>query len=258
LSRFSVAAAKAALEAGALLHSRFGRRQKISFKGRVDLVTEMDHRSQELIIRRLGDEFPGHDFLSEELPPVQTGSRYRWIIDPLDGTTNYAHGFPIYCVSIALAIDDRIAVGAVHCPALREHFTAVRGRGACLNGRRIRVSKVDRLDRALLATGFPYDVRTSRVNNIRNFERFAKTAQAVRRAGAAALDLCYVGAGRFDGFWELKLKTWDMAAGMLVVTESGGTVTDFRGGPVDMARPTVLASNGLIHEQMQAVLARCV
>ncbi len=251
---FLKVAKQIAVEAGDLLQSRFGRKQKIRHKGTIDIVTEMDLRSQALILRRLRDEFPEHDMVSEEGALTAGRSEFRWIIDPLDGTTNYAHGFPVYCVSIALAFQDAVIIGAVYCPTRQELFTGKLGGGAFLNGRKIRVSSVDCLDRALLATGFPYDIRTSPDNNLAHFERFARRAQAVRRAGAAALDLCYVGAGRFDGFWEIKLKCWDVAAGMLIVTEAGGVATNFSGGPIDLAHPRVLASNGHIHKEMIKIL----
>lgn len=254
LIRFRRSAERAAVTAGRLLHSRFGRRQKIHHKGKINIVTEMDHRSQDCVIRLLKSEYPEHDILSEEMPPAPRRSRYLWVIDPLDGTTNYAHGFPMYSVSIALMIDDEPVAGAVYCPSLNELFSATKVGGARLNGRKIGVSRVSELDHALLATGFPYDVRTSRDNNIAHFTNFARRAQAIRRAGSAALDLCYVASGRFDGFWEIKLRTWDVAAGLLVVGEAGGVATNFAGGRIDFANPTVLASNGLIHRAMIRVL----
>lgn len=250
--RVAVAAATAA---GDLLQSRFGRKQTVRHKGMIDIVTDMDHRSQDLILGILKKEFQEHDILSEEMPPARRQSKYLWVIDPLDGTTNYAHGFPMYCVSIGLMEDDRLILGVVYCPTLKELFTAARGEGARLNGRRIKVSRISSLDQALLATGFPYDIRTSRDNNLAYFRQFARSAQAVRRAGSAALDLSYVAAGRFDGFWEIKLKTWDIAAGILMVMEAGGHVTDFSGGKVDFAHPRVLATNGRLHESMLKLLA---
>ncbi|MBI2838509.1 MAG: inositol monophosphatase [Acidobacteria bacterium] len=250
--RVAVAAATAA---GDLLQSRFGRKQTVRHKGTIDIVTDMDHRSQDLILGIMKEEFPEHDTLSEEMPPAKRQSKYLWVIDPLDGTTNYAHGFPMYCVSIGLMRDDRPILGVVYCPTMKELFTAVRGEGARLNGSRIRVSRISSLDQALLATGFPYDIRTSRDNNLAYFRQFARSAQAVRRAGSAALDLSYVAAGRFDGFWEIKLKRWDIAAGILMVKEAGGHVTDFSGGEVDFEYPRVLASNGRLHQSMLKVLA---
>ncbi|MEW6365220.1 MAG: inositol monophosphatase family protein [Acidobacteriota bacterium] len=249
-------AAETAIRAGELLHERFGRKQEVRYKGIVDLVTEMDHRSQKFILKHLRNHFPGHHFLSEEMTAAPVASDCLWIIDPLDGTTNYAHGFPIYSVSIALMMEGQIVIGAVYCPTLGELYTAQRGEGARLNSRRLRVSTVSKLDRALLATGFPYDIRTTRDNNIAYFTRFIRAAQAVRRAGSAALDLCCLAAGRFDGFWEIKLKSWDVAAALLVVTEAGGVLTDFAGKPVDPLRPDrVVASNGRIHRAMLNILA---
>lgn len=252
--RYLSTAQKAAVEAGELLQSRFGRPQRIRYKGAIDLVTDMDHRSQDKILGILTREFPEHGVLSEEMPPMETSSDYVWVVDPLDGTTNYAHGFPMYCVSIALLKNGKPLVGVVFCPTLREIFTVCAGAGARLNGRPIAVSRVSRVDQALLATGFPYDIRTSGDNNLAYFARFARSAQAVRRAGAAALDLCYVAAGKFDGFWEIKLKCWDVAAGALMVSEAGGRVTDFDGKRLDLFKPRVVASNGRIHREMLRII----
>jgi myo-inositol-1(or 4)-monophosphatase len=174
----------------------------------------------------------------------------------LDGTTNYAHGFPIYCVSIALARRGEVILGVIYDPARQELFSAVKGKGARLNGNKIHVSSTGRLSQSLLATGFPYDIRVSSVNNFDHFQNFALCAQAVRRAGSAALDLCYVAAGRFDGFWEMKLGPWDMAAGSLLVKEAGGKSTDFSGRPLQLEGKQVLASNGKIHRSMIQILKK--
>jgi len=247
-------AEKAARAAGDLLIAHRDEEHRIGFKGAVDLVTEMDERSQALIHSILSTRFPDHGFLAEEGLDSQDGSEYRWIFDPLDGTTNFAHGFPIFAVSIALQERGRTILGVVFDPPRDEMFTAVKGQGAHLNGRHISVSGVRDLGRSLLATGFPYDVRESAQNNLDHFADFAVRAQALRRCGSAALDLCYVACGRFDGFWELKLAPWDVAAGILLVREAGGRVTDFRGGDQDIFGPEVLASNGLVHEDMIRVL----
>lgn len=248
------AAVTAAKEAGALLKKHLGDAGRVEFKGAVDIVTEMDRRAESLIKDRLGAAFPDYATLAEESDATETGSERRWIIDPLDGTTNYAHGFPFFCVSIALEDSGGVVLGVVYDPMLDEIFTAEKGGGAYLNGRPISVSSTERLDRSLLATGFPYDIRTSSSNNLDNFSKFSLRAQAVRRAGSAALDLCYVACGRFDGFWELKLHPWDTAAGALIVTEAGGTVTDFSGNSFSIYGDECLATNGVVHGEMIEVL----
>ncbi len=248
-------ARQAAREAGVLLRSGLDEPQEVSFKGVVDLVTNSDRRAQDLIFSRLSGVFPDHGFLAEEGLNRRENSEFRWVIDPLDGTTNYAHRFPIFTVSIALEHRGRIVLGVVLDPMRGETFEAMRGQGARLNGQPISVSAVADLDRSLLATGFPYDIRESPVNNIVHFNHFLTRAQAVRRCGSAALDLCYVACGRFDGFWELKLKPWDQAAGALIVEEAGGRVTDFAGGAFHISGQECLASNGLVHEAMVQVLA---
>jgi myo-inositol-1(or 4)-monophosphatase len=180
----------------------------------------------------------------------------RWIIDPLDGTTNYAHGYPVFCVSIALENEGVIVLGVIYDPLREDMFVAERGKGAYLNGKKLKVSPTATLSRSLLATGFPYDIRMSKDNNLNYFNLMAVEAQAIRRAGAAALDIAYLACGRFDGFWELKLMPWDMAAGCLMVEESGGVISDMFGGKWDISSPNVLVSNGLIHEQMISVFKR--
>ncbi|PIV01106.1 MAG: inositol monophosphatase [Syntrophobacterales bacterium CG_4_8_14_3_um_filter_58_8] len=244
-----------AREAGALLLERLHDRHTVQYKGEINLVTEADRLSEALIVERIRREFPGHDILTEESPETANGSGFRWIIDPLDGTTNYAHGYPVFSVSIALEVKGVIRLGAVYNPMLDELFTADKGAGAFLNGRRLNVSRTERLSRSLLATGFPYDIREDRNNNINYFKVMILSAQAVRRTGSAALDLAYIAAGRFDGFWELKLMPWDTAAGWLLVEEAGGCVTDLRGDPYQLHSPNILASNGLIHAEMASILA---
>jgi myo-inositol-1(or 4)-monophosphatase len=254
---FLEAAKAAAREAGGLLRENVDKRGEIMFKGTVDLVTHFDRKSQEMIFRRLSAAFPGHGFLAEEGLSLPGTSDCRWIIDPIDGTTNFAHTFPVFCVSIALEQKGAVVVGVVYDPMRDELFEALRGRGAFLNGARVRVSDIPELGKALLATGFPYDVRTSSFNNVREFNAFIVRAQAIRRCGSAALDLCYVACGRFDGFWELKLKPWDVAAGALIVEEAGGRVSDFEGRTFDPFNQRALASNGRIHEEMRKVLEEC-
>lgn len=249
------AVAEAAVrEAGLYLRENLHRRAEASHKGEVDLVTEFDMGAQDILAGRLGGAFPGHAILAEEGLSRPGRSGYRWIIDPLDGTTNFAHTFPVFSVSAALERDGRLELGLVYDPMREEMFSARRGEGAFLNGRRVRVSEVGDLGKSLLATGFPYDIRTSPVNNLDHWQRFIVRAQAVRRCGSAAMDLCYVACGRFDGFWELKLKPWDVAAGALIVAEAGGRVTDLRGAELRLDAPETLASNGLIHDAMLEVL----
>jgi myo-inositol-1(or 4)-monophosphatase len=240
--------------AGEMLRQYIDSSREIVYKGAVNLVTDFDKRSQEIIISQLSARFPDHDFLAEEDLCEQRGSEFRWIIDPIDGTTNYAHNFPIFCVSIALEWKGKVMCGVIYDPMRGEMFSAISGRGSQVNGHRINISANGDLDKSLLATGFPYDVRESEVNNIDHFANFATRVQAIRRCGSAALDLCYVACGRFDGFWELKLSPWDVAAGILIVEESGGRVTDFHGDRTNIYGKDLLASNGLIHEQMIQIL----
>lgn len=248
------AAVDAATDAGVLLMKCFGKKQRVTYKGAINLVTEADKLAEGRILRLLKSRFPGHEILTEESRNPVGHSSCRWIVDPLDGTTNYAHGFPFFCVSIAFEEDGEVVLGLVHNPVLREMFVARRGKGSILNGRRICVSDQRDLSRSLLATGFPYDVRESRINNLNHFGNFAVRARAIRRAGAAALDLAYTAMGRFDGFWELKLAPWDVTAGALLVREAGGKVTNFRGGRFEIEGKEILASNGRIHRQMVKVL----
>lgn len=242
-------------EAGALLRERIDDRHTVRYKGEINLVTEADRLSEGMIVERIRESFPDHGILTEESPEIANGSRFRWIVDPLDGTTNYSHGYPVFCVSIALEVEGTIRFGAVFNPMLDEMFIAERGAGASLNGRRLAVSREVDLSRSLLVTGFPYDLREDRNNNINYFDALILKTQAVRRTGSAALDLAYLAAGRFDGFWELKLAPWDMAAGWLLVEEAGGIVTDLNGAPFGLYSPNILASNGLIHAEISRLLA---
>jgi myo-inositol-1(or 4)-monophosphatase len=245
-----------AREAGGVLIDRLGR-AKISTKGDIDLVTEADLAAEKLIIERIKSHYPRHAILAEESGAsveIDAGkSDWKWIIDPLDGTTNYAHGYPCFCVSIAVERAGQIEVGVVYDPTRDELFAAERGQGATLNERPIRVSTVADLNSAMLCTGFPYNVR-ERPDFAREFINFTMTAQAVRRDGSAALDLAYLACGRFDGFWEDGLNAWDIAAGLLLIEEAGGRVTDFRGVPLSIYTPKVLATNGLVHDAMMGVL----
>lgn len=247
------AAVAAARRAGELMleYSRQG--FSINHKGRTDLVTEADVACERAIIETIHAAYPNHAVVAEE--GGQSGeSSCRWIIDPIDGTTNFAHGFPVYCASIGFEREGQIAAGAVYDPTRGEMFTATRGGGAFLNGEAIRVSAVAALEQSLLATGFPYAIRDEVENNLSHFANFAMRAQAIRRPGAAALDLCYVACGRLDGFWEFHLKPWDMAAGALIVKEAGGRVTGVSGEPFSIYNPHILASNGRIHGEMLSTL----
>ncbi len=248
-------AAGLARRAGLLLREHFGREQLVGRKSGDELVTEMDRRSEELILEAIAREFPGHALLSEEEGELGESSPWRWIVDPLDGSNNYAHGYPCFAVSIALERDGEVVLGAVHNPVLDELFTALGGRGVLKNGRPVRVSGTHSLKECLLGTGFPYDKRASLEDNLVPFCRFTKRARGVRRDGSAALDLCHVAMGRLDGFWERKLSPWDVAAGSLMVREAGGVVTDFGGGPFSIHEGQVLATNGIIHAEMLEVLA---
>jgi len=244
----------AANKAGRLLKAMSQGELKVEYKGEIDLVTQADRAAEALVVKLLHRDFPGDDILTEETTRDRTQSDRRWIIDPLDGTTNYAHRFPFWCVSIAFECRGRVELGAIYNPNLKELFTVRKGQGAWLNGKRIKVSSQRVLKKSLLATGFPYDVHYSRKDNLDNFKRFIKRAQAVRRPGSAALDLAYVACGRLDGFWEMKLKTWDMAAASLMVTEAGGKLSGFKGQKFSIYVPECLASNGKIHRQMSVVL----
>jgi myo-inositol-1(or 4)-monophosphatase len=254
LVEFQRVAEAAVRESGQFLKANLHRRGEASFKGEVDLVTEFDMGAQEILAGRLSEAFPGHGILAEEGLTRPGRSGYRWVLDPLDGTTNYAHTFPVFCVSAALEHGGRSVLGLVYDPMREEMFSALEGRGASLNGQKVQVSSVGDLGRSLLATGFPYDIRTTAVNNLDHWSHFLVRAQAIRRCGSAALDLCYVACGRFDGFWEIKLKPWDVAAGGLIVIEAGGRVTDFGGRDHRLDIPETLASNGRIHQAMIDVL----
>jgi myo-inositol-1(or 4)-monophosphatase len=251
---FLPVAREAAEAAGRLLRRGLDEAKDIGYKGAVDLVTNFDGLAQELIVSRISSAYPSHAFLAEEGLRPDKPAEFLWVIDPLDGTTNFAHRLPVFAVSIGLVFQGTPVLGVVFDPVRKDLFTAAAGGGAFLGSRRIHVSRVSDLDRSLLATGFPYDIRESPVNNLDHFRNFCLKAQAVRRCGSAALDLCYLACGRFDGFWELKLKPWDVSAGALIVTEAGGRVSDLTGGDFRIDNGETLATNGLIHESMLAVL----
>jgi myo-inositol-1(or 4)-monophosphatase len=243
-----------AREAGALLVELFKRPMEVSYKRPSDLVTEADRRSEALIIARLRTHFPAHAIVAEEGGGQATVSDYCWFVDPLDGTTNFAHGFPVFCITLGLAYRGEVVAGVVYDPTRDELFTAERGSGAYLNDHRLHVSRNANLSECLVATGFP-PFATNHDLNIQFYFRFTQLSHGIRRAGSAALDLCSVAAGRFDGFWELKLNPWDKAAGSLLVTEAGGRITDIRGHPFQLLGDDIFASNGLIHGQMLGVFS---
>jgi myo-inositol-1(or 4)-monophosphatase len=241
--------------AGEIQRRAFGGSFQIDKKGTIDLVTEVDFEVERMVRALIAERYPDHDVLAEELGgPAKARSRFCWICDPLDGTTNFAHGVPIFCSTIALEIDGRLEVGAVYDPTRDELFTAERGRGAYLNGTRLSVSRAERLIDSLLVTGFPYTVQEKLQELVGLFAAFLARSRAVRRLGSAALDICYVAAGRMDGFWEQGLNAWDIAAGVLIVEEAGGMVTDLDGGPFVLRSGRIIASNGRIHAELREVI----
>ena len=246
-----------ALDTGKILREAFNQSEsKIRHKGEIDIVTETDLECEELIVSRIRGKFPADGILTEEQDTVKSASGRRWIIDPLDGTTNFSHRFPFCAVSISLEIDGEIKYGVVYAPILDELFLAEKGKGAFLNEKKIQVSKTDKISNCLVATGFPYDRWQKADFYIKEFLAFTKRTQGVRRAGAAAIDLCYVACGRLDGFFERKLKPWDVAAGNLIIKEAGGKITQFDGADWQITEQTILASNGIIHDEMIGILGR--
>ena len=251
-----------ARKAGAILRDGYSTEHKVDYKGVIDLVTEVDHQSEKFLLGEVQRDFPTHHIFSEESGEIHGNDEHIWYIDPLDGTVNYAHHIPIFCVSIAYATKSALAststplsanltLGAVYDPMRDEMFLAERGKGATLNGKPIKVSSTTELQKSLLVTGFPYDAWNTEQDNFGNFVKFAKLTQGVRRLGSAALDLCYVGAGRFDGFWEMALKPWDVAAGGLVCEEAGAYVTNVRGEADYISPPqSVVAATPGIHARM--------
>jgi myo-inositol-1(or 4)-monophosphatase len=252
--RYLQCAIEAAKEAGRIQMEHLNHAHPVEYKGEFNPVTEVDRLCEQAIVRAILRDFPDHDVLTEESPFEGKGSPWKWIVDPLDGTTNYFHGFPFFCVSIGLEVEGEVRLGVIYIPTLGELFQAEKGKGAYLNGSRIAVSRTDDLNRSLLCTGFPYDVRDHVDFYLDFFRSFLMRSFAIRRPGSAAIDLCYVAAGRFDGFWELKLHAWDVAAGSLIITEAGGRVTDFQGRGLNIYSEEVLATNGLVHEAMLQVI----
>jgi myo-inositol-1(or 4)-monophosphatase len=249
-------AIEAARAAGGLLRGELAGARRIAFKGApTNLVTEMDARAEALILDRIRASFPEDAILSEEAGAASGRSGRRWIIDPLDGTTNYAHGIPIFAVSIALEVAGRVELGVIYDPNHEELFVAERGGGAFVNDRALAVSSAPTLNESLIATGFPYNIRETSDNNLAEYASVSVRAQGVGRMGSAVLYLAWLAAGRFDGYWELRTGAWDAAAGGLLVEEAGGRVTAFDGGPLDLERPAIVASNGRIHDELLKVLA---
>ena len=251
-------AIEAAKEAGRFLKQHVGKVRDIQRKSgqEKNLVTEIDKRSEEIIIGIIKQHYPTHDILAEESGTERgTKSEYKWIIDPLDGTTNFTHALPVFCVSIGIEWKGQIIAGVIYDPNFDELFTAEKGNGALLNGKRIKVSQTGSLNQSLLVTGFPYNITENPDHAIEHFYNFLMKAQAVRRMGSAAIDMAYVAAGRYDGFWEVALHPWDMAAGALLIEEAGGKLTNFSGSTFDLYQKQIVTSNGKIHNEMLEVLA---
>jgi myo-inositol-1(or 4)-monophosphatase len=251
---YKTIAVEAARAAGQIMIENLTKEVRVDYKGEVNLVTNVDRMAEKTIVETIWKKFPDHEVLAEEGYGSGKKFPFKWIIDPLDGTTNYAHRFPFFCVSIGLEIKGEMVLGVVYDPVRSELFLAEKGKGAFLNGAPIRISSTDDLTRSLLVTGFSYDVRETADNNLNHFCDFSIRAQGVRRTGSAAMDFCYVAMGRLDGFWELKLHPWDSAAGSLLVQEAGGRVTDFSGRSFSVYSKDVVASNGKIHDEMLKVI----
>lgn len=254
LEAFKGTAIEAAHRSAKILRSRFGNISRIRKKADAEIVTEADTESENAIISTIQAQYPDHAILGEECGLIKGASEYKWIIDPLDGTVNFAHQVPIFSISIALAVQDTIVLGIILDPVNDELFAAVSGQGAKLNGNPIQVSAPATISESLLVTGFPYNVEEIFETVMVRYGRCLKASQAIRRLGSAALDLCYVACGRFEGFWEQNLKPWDTAAGALMVVEAGGKVTTFSDQPYEVKHAEILATNGLIHQEMLGLL----
>lgn len=247
----------AAKQAGIFLKTNIGNITTIEQKStEINLVTDIDKRSEAMIIGMIKGRFPDHDIIAEESGRSTGTSDYRWIIDPLDGTTNYTHGFPLFCVSIGVEYKGEMTAGVIYDPMRGELYSAEKGGGAFLNGNRIHVSAEDRMIHSLLITGFPYNINENPDHAIEHFNNFVVEAQGIRRLGSAAIDLAYVACGRAEGFWEVHLHSWDMAAAIVIIREAGGMVTDFSGKPMNVYTPNIVASNGKIHADLLKVLSK--
>ncbi len=246
-------ARKIAYESGSILLQYMNEKKEIKLKGVSNLVTQVDKISEEKIINLIEKRFPDHSIISEEIGKIEKGSDFEWIIDPLDGTTNYAHGVPVFSISLALKKKDRLILGIVYDPVRNELFSAYRGQGAYLNDTKIKISSTQKLEDALISTGFPYELSLKEENFI-PFINFSSRTHGIRRMGSAALEIAYVGCGRLDGFWAKKLKLWDIAGGIVIVEEAGGKVTNFKGEDLTSQEETFLATNGFIHQEMTKIL----
>ncbi|MFH1283158.1 MAG: inositol monophosphatase family protein [bacterium] len=254
-SRLLSVAVEAARSAGNIISKGLNKRKFVKFKGRIDPVTHIDTKCEGTIVKIIKGNFPDHTIISEEIGIIKKKSDYSWFIDPLDGTVNYSHGFPSFCVCIGVVFKGRVVVGVIYDPNKNELFTAVEGRGAYINGRRMMVSKISDLEKALVATGFAYNIKEARNKNFRSFSRAALHCQGVRRAGSAGLDLAYVACGRLDGFWEYNLQSWDVAAGSLMVTEAGGCVSNIKDKKLDLFSKQIIATNKHIYKDFISILA---
>lgn len=254
LKKICEVAKQAAMKSGEYALSRLATKKDIDHKSGInDLVTDVDKKCEKIVIDIIKETFPEHSILAEESGEEHNAEGYTWVIDPIDGTTNYAHGFPVFCTSVGVMAEGRSVVGVVYDPTRDELFHCIKGEGAFLNGDPISVSGAKSVSESLIATGFAYNIER-KIANLGHFRKMLECAQAVRRPGAAAIDLCYVASGRMDGFWELGLNPWDTAAGYLLVIEAGGVVTTLDGKDFDVTKPAVLATNGNIHREMQEML----
>jgi len=253
--RFLATAIDAVVRAGALQMAKFGTGIRVEKKGAIDLVTEVDLEVERMFRALVAERFPDHDVLAEEMDVASRGARHRWVFDPLDGTTNFAHGVPIFCASLALEIDGKAEVAAIYDPNREELFTAEAGVGSWLNGERLAVSKNATVLESMLVTGFPYNVHEKADEFVKVFAQVLKTARAIRRLGSAAIDIAWVAAGRMDGFWEASLKPWDTRAAALILEEAGGKVTGMDGGAWNPDGGHILATNGLIHDEVLKIIS---
>lgn len=245
---------KMAMDAGNYQVAELHKKRTIEYKSKFNMVTEVDKECERRIVAQIRESFPDHDILAEEGSKKNSNSEWLWVIDPLDGTTNYSHRYPLFCVSIALLHKGEAVMGVVYEPNRRELFTAIKGEGAYLNEEKIRVSETKEVTSSMIATGFAYNFTEIERNNVAEFNRFIKKCHAIRRDGVAAVDLCYIACGRYDGFWELYLQPWDIAAGALIVKEAGGEVSLFDGRPLDIFDVEIVASNGQVHQEMLEII----